>query len=128
LERSRFPGRSAQWRIRSSPLLHAVGQAVSEARSVPVVSLHTSNSYTLPSRSNMCSCQLRVFAFAAVFCCWTVQLRQESPLWSSRHSSWLQIQKSRVRLPAPPHYLRSTGSGTVFTEPPEDNWGAAWMN
>jgi hypothetical protein len=34
------------------------------------------------------------------------------PLLSSGHSSWLQIQRSRVRFPALPHFLRSSGSGT----------------
>jgi hypothetical protein len=34
------------------------------------------------------------------------------PLWSSRQSFWLQIQRSRVRFPALPDFLRSSGSGT----------------
>jgi hypothetical protein len=34
------------------------------------------------------------------------------PLWSRGQSSWLQIQKSRVRFPALPDFLRSNGSGT----------------
>jgi hypothetical protein len=33
-----------------------------------------------------------------------------TPLWSS--VSWLQIQRSWVRFPALPYFLRSTGSGT----------------
>jgi hypothetical protein len=49
------------------------------------------------------------------------------PLWSSGQSSWLQIQRSRVRFPALPDFLRSSGSGTGFTQPREDNWGATWM-
>jgi hypothetical protein len=44
-------------------------------------------------------------------------------LWSSGQSSWLQIQRSRVRFPALPDYLRSSGSGTGSTQPREDNWG-----
>jgi hypothetical protein len=32
--------------------------------------------------------------------------------WSSGQSSWLQIQRSRVRFPALPDVLRSNGSGT----------------
>jgi hypothetical protein len=32
-------------------------------------------------------------------------------------SSWLQIQRSRVRLPALPDFLRSSGSGTGSTPP-----------
>jgi hypothetical protein len=42
-------------------------------------------------------------------------------LWSSGQSSWLQIQRSRVR------FLWSSGSGTGSTQPCEDNWGATWM-
>jgi hypothetical protein len=33
------------------------------------------------------------------------------PLWSSQ-SSWLQIQRFRVRFPALPDFLRSSGSET----------------
>jgi hypothetical protein len=49
------------------------------------------------------------------------------PLWSSGQSSWLLIQRFRVRFPAlPDFFLRSTGSGTGSTQPREDNWGAIW--
>jgi hypothetical protein len=48
------------------------------------------------------------------------------PLWSSGQSSWLQTQKSRVRFPALPHFLSSSGSGTGSTQPRADNWGATW--
>jgi hypothetical protein len=48
------------------------------------------------------------------------------PLWSSGQSFWLQIQGSRVRFPTIPDFLRSSGSGTVSTQPREDNWGATW--
>jgi hypothetical protein len=47
-------------------------------------------------------------------------------LWSSGQSSWLQIQRSRVRFPALLDFLRSSGSGTRFTQPREYNWGATW--
>jgi hypothetical protein len=40
-------------------------------------------------------------------------------LWSSGHSSWLQMQRYRVRLPALPDFLRSSGSGTGSTQPRE---------
>ena len=52
------------------------------------------------------------------------------PLWSSGQSFWLQIQRSRVRSPALPDFLSSTGSGTGSTQPlgpREVNWGATWM-
>jgi hypothetical protein len=42
------------------------------------------------------------------------------------NSSWLQIQRFHVRLPALPVFLRRSGSGTRFTQPHEDNWGATW--
>jgi hypothetical protein len=49
------------------------------------------------------------------------------PLWSSAQGSWLQIQRTRVRFPSLPDFLRSSGSGTGSTQPREDNWGATWM-
>jgi hypothetical protein len=49
------------------------------------------------------------------------------PLWSTGQSSWLQIQRSWVRFPALPDFLRNSGSGTGSTQPREDNWGATWM-
>jgi hypothetical protein len=48
------------------------------------------------------------------------------PLWSSGQSSRLQIQRSRIRFPALPDFLRSSGSGTGSTQPREYNWGATW--
>jgi hypothetical protein len=57
---------------------------------------------------------------------YTVWYRRPPP-WSIGQSSWLQIQRSRVRIPALPHFLRSGGSGTGSTQPREDNWGATWM-
>jgi hypothetical protein len=45
----------------------------------------------------------------------------KEPLWSSGHSSWLQIQRFRVRFPALPDFLRSNGSGTGSTQPRGDN-------
>jgi hypothetical protein len=48
------------------------------------------------------------------------------PLWSSGgQSSWLQIQKSRVRFPALKDFPRSSASGTGSTQPREYNW-ATW--
>jgi hypothetical protein len=43
------------------------------------------------------------------------------PLWSSGQSFWPQIQRSWVRFPALPDFLRSNGSGTGSTHPHEDN-------
>ena len=43
------------------------------------------------------------------------------PLWSSGQSFWLQIQRSRVRFPAIPDFLSSSGSGTGSTQPREVN-------
>jgi hypothetical protein len=37
------------------------------------------------------------------------------PLWSSRESSYLQIQRYRVRFTTLPDFLRSSGSGTEST-------------
>ena len=43
------------------------------------------------------------------------------PLWSSGQSFRLQIQRSRVRFPALPDFLSSSGSGTGSTQPREIN-------
>jgi hypothetical protein len=43
------------------------------------------------------------------------------PLWYIDRSPWIQIQRSRVGFPALPDFLRSSGSGTGFTQPREDN-------
>jgi hypothetical protein len=42
-----------------------------------------------------------------------------SPLWSSGQSSWLQIQRSRVRFPTLPDFLRSSESGMGSSLPRE---------
>ena len=41
--------------------------------------------------------------------------------WSSGQSFCLQIQRSRVRFPALPDFLSSSGSGTGSTQPREVN-------
>jgi hypothetical protein len=43
-----------------------------------------------------------------------------TPLWSSGQSSWQLTQRSRVRFPALPDFLSSSGSGTGFTQLRED--------
>jgi hypothetical protein len=42
------------------------------------------------------------------------------PLWSSGQSTWRLTQRSRVRLPALPNFLSSSGSGTGYTQPRGD--------
>jgi hypothetical protein len=49
------------------------------------------------------------------------------PLWSTGQSFWLQIQRSRVRFPTLPDFLRNRSFGTGTTQLREDNWGATWM-
>jgi hypothetical protein len=53
-----------------------------------------------------------------------VVCKEWPPLWSSGRSSWLQIQRSRVRFPPLPDLLRCSGSETGYVQPCEDNWGA----
>jgi hypothetical protein len=38
-------------------------------------------------------------------------------LWSSGQSSWLLTQRSRIRFPALPDFMSSSGSGTGSTQP-----------
>jgi hypothetical protein len=47
--------------------------------------------------------------------------RSRPPLWSSGQSSWLQIQRFRVRFPALSDFLRRNGSGKGSTQRREDN-------
>ena len=51
----------------------------------------------------------------------TVRHMTRPPLWSSGQGFWLQIQRSRVRFPALPDFLSSSGSGTGSTQPREVN-------
>jgi hypothetical protein len=38
-------------------------------------------------------------------------------VWSSGQSSWLLTKRSRIRFPALPYFLSSSGSGTGSTQP-----------
>jgi hypothetical protein len=49
-----------------------------------------------------------------------VQKQWRLPLRSNVQSSWLQIQRFRVRFSVLPGFLRSSGPGTGFTEPCQD--------
>jgi hypothetical protein len=46
----------------------------------------------------------------------TVFVDVRTPLLSSGQTSWLQTQRSRVRVPALPDFLSSSGSGTGTTQ------------
>jgi hypothetical protein len=46
------------------------------------------------------------------------------PLWSGGQSSSLQIQRFRVQFPVLADVLRSSGSGTGYTQPRENNCGS----
>jgi hypothetical protein len=56
---------------------------------------------------------------------WTTS-HERPPLWSSGQSSRLEIERSRVRFPALPDFLRRSGSGTGSTQSLEYNWGTTW--
>ena len=77
------------------------------------VSNHNQHTFT-----NIFIKQQLVMALSVVGCDWR---------FFSCLSFWLQIQRSRVRSPALPDFLRSSGSGTGSTQPREVNWGATWM-
>jgi hypothetical protein len=47
----------------------------------------------------------------------TISSCDRPPLWSSGQSSWLQIQRSRVRFPALQDFLSSSGSGMGSLSP-----------
>jgi hypothetical protein len=58
-----------------------------------------------------------------IYICYVEESRPS--VWSCTQSSWLQ-SKLRVRFPALPDFLRSSGFGTGSTQPLEYNWGATW--
>jgi hypothetical protein len=71
-----------------------------------------------------CFVGMRPYTFNAYYVLFTICHVYEvdrPPLWSSGHSSWLQIQKSRILFPAIPDFLGSSGSGTGSTQPREWN-------
>ena len=60
------------------------------------------------------------FVLVVYFCVLrTLNLVNLKLSWSSGQSFWLQIQRSRVRSPALPDFLSSSGSGTGSTQPRE---------
>ena len=69
--------------------------------------------YNMNANALTCTLHRRAAIFYVLF---TVH-----PLWSSGQSFWLQIQRSRVRFPALPDFLSSSGSGTGSTQPREVN-------
>jgi hypothetical protein len=48
------------------------------------------------------------------------------PLWSSGQEFLATDPEVRIRFPALPDFLRSSGSGTGSTHPRQYNWGATW--
>jgi hypothetical protein len=46
-----------------------------------------------------------------------------TPLWSTDRSHWIQIQRSRVQFPVLPDFQRTNGSVMGSTQPCDDNWG-----
>ena len=75
---------------------------------------NSTNNFMVPSFRN---CVERSKGMSKYFCVHT----SRPPLWSSGQSFWLQIQRSRVRFPALPDFLSSSGSGTGSTQPREVN-------
>jgi hypothetical protein len=59
---------------------------------------------------------------------WVAALKFDSSTASvfSRQSSWLLIQRPRVRFPALPDLMSSIGSGTRSTQLRGDKWEATW--
>jgi hypothetical protein len=54
---------------------------------------------------------------------WDDSATQENKKYD--HSSWLKIQRPRVRFLAPHFLIKSSGTGSI--PPREDNWAATWM-
>jgi hypothetical protein len=87
---------------------------IAYARASPLVQLTDGNdTFTRPSQSCACNSE------------WTsCNFEVHQTLWSSGQSSWPQILGARVRIPALPDFMRSSGFGTVSTQLCEDNRGA----
>ena len=85
---------------------------------------HSGHGESLKSRIHPMSSQLYLICLSTCMHYWSFA---GPPLWSSGQSFWLQIQRSRVRFPALPDFLSSSGSGKGSTQPREVNWGATWI-
>jgi hypothetical protein len=98
----------------------------SEIRLVAVMKCTNTINYPYPSAdSSTCMssgiCIRENNSFVLNFIVTVFSKGNRSPLWSSGQSFWLQIQRSHVRFPALPHFLRSSGFGTGSTQPREYN-------
>jgi hypothetical protein len=91
-------------------------------RAPPFPTLSLSLSLCVRARARVCVCvkELTITdVLVSIF--YFIQPFFGPPLWSSGQCFWLQIQRSRVRFPALPHFLRSRGSGTGSTQPRDHN-------
>jgi hypothetical protein len=94
--------------------------------------LYELNLYVMEKKvDRLCGLVVRVSGYRTEMYCVSCDVRTEficyveesrPPLWSSGQSSWLATDPEvRVRFPALPHFLRSSGSGTGSTQPSEYN-------
>jgi hypothetical protein len=65
---------------------------------------------------SVCEAMLGSLSVANAAVLHSVEVGRGPPLWSSGQTSWLLTQRSRVRFPALPNFLSSSGSGTGSTQ------------